>query len=195
MTELRKLYLTGTEYESGVSGIDRITNVLETIDYSHHEIHAGSNYRVQANASATSITIAFKTPSGDKLAHFLFEWNAESTGYIDLLEGTTITASTGTDRICRNSRRDAGDTSMLLGYATGAWVANYVTIDPTITGGTVVSNKQVYTDAKQGGSSGERRAEIILAADTEYALKWTSTDGAKGIQLRCEWYEHTDKNI
>ena len=84
---------------------------------------------------------------------------------------------------------------LLQGDATGSWVSNTVVVDPTGgSGGTVISDKRVYIDNKAGGDSGARRNEIILDADQTYALVWTSTDGAQGIQLRCEWYEHTDKN-
>ena len=190
--------LTG-RWGSGAGEVDEVridasTNSLQVVDYAHHEIHAGSTFRVQANDTAASLTIAFKVPAGTKYPHFICEWSAASTGYIQLLEGVTITASTGTDTLIKNSNRNSASTSILQGYSTGAWVANYVTVGPTITGGTVISDKRFYADDKTGGMTGARRAEIVLADDTEYALEFTSTDGSQGIQLRCEWYEHTDKH-
>jgi len=173
---------------------DTNTHTLQVIDYAHHEIHGGSMFRVQGNATAAALIIAFKVPDQAKEPHFTFEWSSESSGYIQLLEGYTWTAGTGVDRAPKNSNRNSSNTSVLQGNATGAWVSDYVTIDPTGgSGGTVISDKRFYTDDKQGSNSGSRKNEIVLATNQTYALIFTSTDGSKGIQIRCEWYEHTPK--
>lgn len=181
--------------------MDPSTECLTTIGYSHHEIHAGSNFRVQANGdSISSLVIAFKTPAGNKHAHFIWEWSTESSGYIQLLEGAAWDATTGTVRAPKNSNRNSGATSMLLNDKAGAgtWVADGVLIDPdNVSGGTVISDKRDYHTAtflSTPGGGGEHREETILKADTTYALVWTTTDGPNGAQLRCEWYEHTDRN-
>jgi len=175
--------------------LDLITHTLQVIDYEHHEIHSGSFFRVQHNnASIDELIIAFKVGDQSKNPHFVFEWVSESFGSLQLLEGSTWTAGTGTDRPPKNSRRDSTKESVLQGNATGVFLDNNVVVDPTgLTGGTVISDKRVYSDNKQGGGSGERRNEIILATNQTYALVWTSGDGNKGIQIRCSWYEHTDK--
>jgi len=174
-------------------GVDRSTNTLQTIDYSHHEIHSGSTFRVQANADpVSSLVIAFKVGNQTKLPHIIWEVSHESSGYIQLLEGPTWTTNTGTDRAPKNSRRDSTNTSILEGDATGAFLADNIVIDPTgLAGGTVISDKRWYGTRESETTA--RRAELILKSNETYAFVWTSTDGAKGVQIRLEWYEHADK--
>lgn len=180
--------------EYAASKLDKVSGALLGIDHAHHEIHAGTMFRVQANATAATLIIAFKVPDQLKLPHFAFEWVTESSGGLQLIEGPTWASGSGADLTVKNSRRDSANESILEADASGAWLANRVVIDPTtFAGGTVISDKRVYTDNKYGGGMGTRKNEIILAANTLYALKWTSGDGAKGVQIRCEWYEHADK--
>lgn len=177
--------------------VDDTTRVLGNIDYAHHEIHEGSMFRVQAYddaiAAAATLIIGFNVSNQSKKPHFVFEWETESIGNIQLIEDTAIDVSTGTDILIKNSRRDSANTSILQGYATGAWVSNYITKNPTYVGGNLISLKKIYSNAKAGGGEGSRRSEIILKVNTEYVLIFTNTDtSAKGAQMRLEWYEHTD---
>jgi len=194
--------LTGSEWKTGKDGIDKTTNVQSVIDYAHHEIHGGSTYRVQvfddaipATGSNGELVIGFYIPTGNKHPHMLWDFVHEGDMTMTLLEGVTLTLGTGTDVLCKNSRRDAGDTSFLQGVATGALVSNYVTKNPTYTGGTVVSLKRNYA-ARNVGAEGTRRNEVILADDTYYAFVLdNNVTSAQGGQIRLEWYEHTDRNV
>ena len=60
---------------------DQTTHTLQTIDYSHHEIHGGSNFRVQAFndsiSAGSTVCITFRVPNQTKLPHWLFEWESE----------------------------------------------------------------------------------------------------------------------
>jgi hypothetical protein len=172
---------------------DGITNAIRTIDYEHHEIHDGRHYRVQANATAAALVIAFKVGSQSREPHLVFEWSSESSGYIQLLEGATWDTNTGTRRSFKQSNRNSANASIMEGDGTGAggFVAGECVIDPTtVAGGTVISDKRFYSDKKAGGADGERRNEIVLEPGVQYCLCFTSTDGAKGIQMRTSHYEH-----
>jgi len=191
--------ISSVQWVSGKSGIDQITNVLEIIDYAHHEIHSGSTYRAQAFNNSieegATVCIGFYVPAGIKLPHMTWDYNHEGNMTMTVLEGPTITVGTGTDRLCRNSRRDAGDVSFLQGTGTGSLVSNYVTVQPTYTGGTAVSLKRSFA-AKGVGASGGKREEVILAADTYYVFCLTNNETrSQGGQVRLEWYEHIDKNV
>ena len=188
--------------EGGIPAeVDNSTHTLQVIDYAHHEIHSGSNYRVQCNNDAIpargsngELVVAFYVPDQAKLPHIIWEYVHQGDMTMKLLEGVTLTLGTGTDVLCKNSRRDAGDNSILQGVGTGALVSNYVTCDPTYTGGTVVSLKRDYS-AKNLVGGGSRRAEVVLAADTYYAFVLDNNETTtQGGQIRLEWYEHADKN-
>lgn len=195
MTELRKNYLTDAD-TGRTAVLDGVTDGLVMIDYEHHEHHSGSAYAVQVfTASGTAVSIAFKTPSGTKKAHIVAEFAAESKAHLTTYEGTVWTTNTGTVVAPKQQNRSSANTSMLLEdkTATPAFTAGGVLQNPTITtAGTVISN--IYTFAsKQTGSSGAKRHELILDADETYSFVLTSDDGAKGLQIRLYWYEHTDK--
>lgn len=178
--------------------VDNSTHSLQTIDYSHHEIHSGSTYRAQVNNQTIpnngSVSISFFVPNQTKLPHMTWEFVHSGSMCLRLLEGTTVTASTGTDVLCKNSRRDAGDTSVLQGTSTGALVSHYVTANATYTGGETISLKYDYA-AKNAGGGGARRQEIILKPNTYYTFVLDNLETtSQGGQIRLEWYEHADKN-
>jgi len=193
--------IIGVDWISGNSGVDSSTETLQTIDYAHHEIHSGSNYRVQAfddaipaTGSGGELVIGFFVPNQTKLPHMMWEFVHEGNMTMKLLEGVTLTLETGTDVLCKNSRRDAGDTSVLQGVAGASLTSNYVTKNPTYSGGTVVSLKREYATRNEAGG-GARRAEVILKANTYYAFVLDNNETTtQGGQIRLEWYEHSDKN-
>ena len=175
---------------------DASTHTLQIIDYAHHEIHSGSMYRVQHNSASVgagnSINITFKT--GSKEPHFTFEWIVSAKGTIELIEDPDVTMESGTDVAPKNSNRNSTNTSQLQGCENAAWTAGYVSTDATVANGTTISVKKAYA-AKGDTTQGSRRSEIILATDTPYTLKYTNNDtSAASCQVRCEWYEHTNRS-
>jgi len=68
-------------YGSGASEIDEAridaaTNTLQTIDYSHHEVHSGSHYFIQGFAtlaSAAVLRVALVTHNSASWVHLLYE--------------------------------------------------------------------------------------------------------------------------
>ena len=181
------------------ANIDANTDVLMSINYEHHEIHAGTTFRVQhyddAIASDDSIAIVFKVANQTKQPHFIFEWETEGAATVILLEGVTQQNPVGTDVICKNSNRNSLTTSILQGWGTGDWVSNYVSADTGITGGSPISLKKSYSSSKAGGSSGSRRQEIVLKPDLIYAVILINNEATdQGGQLRLEWYEHSPAN-
>jgi hypothetical protein len=174
--------------------IDGVTNALRTIDYAHHEIHSGSSFRAQTYvASGTQRIIAFKVGAGTKQPHMTWDYDTESSAHVTLLEAPTWTTNTGARLTCMQSNRNSGNTSILEGDGTGAggFVAGEVVTNPTgLAGGTVISLRYVFAP-KQAGNSGLKRTEVVLLPNTQYAFVLDSDDGAKGMQLRLDWYEHT----
>jgi hypothetical protein len=152
-------------------------------------------YRAEAQtASGTAVSIGFKTPAGTKRAHMTIAFAAESKCHVSIDEGHAWTTDTGTVYAPVNMRRDSSNTSVLLEdkTATPDFTAGGVLVNPTAdTAGTVIENMYSFT-SKQTGDSGARRHELILDVDQTYLITLTSDDGAKGLQLVLEWYEHTD---
>jgi len=177
--------------------VDSSSGAIEVIDYEHHEIHSGSTYRVQSFndgiASGGNLSIGFCVPDQPKLPHLMWEFVHEGDMTLYLFEDVSLGLGSGSDVLCKNSRRDAGDTSILQGVGTGGLVSNYVTKDPLSAGGSVISLKRDF-GSKNVGSSSSRRAEVILRNDTCYLFTLINNEASpQGGQVRMEWYEHGDK--
>ena len=201
MSIIRNHQIIGVDYVSGNSGVDSSTETLQVIDYAHHEIHSGSMFRVQAfndaipaTASGGELVIGFFVPDQTKEPHMVWDFVHEGDMTMKVLEGVTLTVSTGTDVAPKNSNRNSATTSVLQGVATGSLVSGYVTSGVTYSGGTVISLKRNFASRNQPGE-GTRRNEVILKTNTYYAFvldnNVTSTQGG---QIRLEWYEHAPKN-
>jgi len=207
MTQPRKqggsaipVWLIG-DVDNATIRFDEVTGVPITMSYEHHEIHDGSTFRVQVNnqgASAATLNMAFRVKDQSKAPHMVFTLIATSTGYIELIEGATWDSESGTRVVMKNSNRNSAKTSILEEDSLGAWNANGVAKDVTnITGGTVISRKDIFSaTAPQGfggGGVAERPSEIVLKPGETYILRFTSTDGDQEAQIRYEAYEHTSR--
>jgi len=176
--------------------IDRSTNVLSTIEYEHHEVHAGSMFQAEDNAaggSGTKATISFKTPNTDKWAHAIFTVRTNVTAVVTIGEGCTITGISGTDYAPRNKNRNIATASTLIS-AGSAGGAGFVTIGAAVTNfGTVLTEKQVGAARKIGGES-RGIGEWVLRANTVYAFEVESQEATSEVRMALVWYEHTERN-
>ena len=185
---------------------DRSTNTLQTINYEHHEIHAGCTFRVQHNqdnipttGSGGELVIAFHVPDQTKEPHIIWEFVHQGDMTMKVLEGVTFNASAGSDLAPKNSNRNSATTSVLQGKATGSLVSDYVTVgensaDSIYSGGSVISLKRNYV-IKNSAGEGARRQEVILKTNTNYAFVLDNNETTtQGGQIRLEWYEHSAMN-
>ena len=111
MTELRRQFIVGVDYESGNSGVDAVTESLQTVAYEHHEIHSNSHYFVrgyvpEGSFDATDVVdFGFYTDDSTKLVHLLFSYATRGEVIIQVYEGATVTADTGSLIVQRGSNR------------------------------------------------------------------------------------------
>ena len=200
MTELRKNYLTDAT-SSRTAALDGMTDAIQTVDYAHHEIHAGSAFHVQvldaSLASAASLRISFKTPAGTKRAHMIFAFASGGGSHLTIAEGATWTTNTGTVVAPTNQKRTSSPTASILledKTATPAWTANGVLTGTTAdAAGTTLRSIYIFGTNKVGGD-GVHDSEIILMPDQTYTISLTNDEAtAKGAIIHLDWYEHTDK--
>lgn len=182
--------------------IDGSTHSIQTIDYGHHEIHAGSAYsafEVDSDFDASDeINICFVTPNTTKYLHMLVSAVCSSYAELKLCEKTTITASTGTNKLARNRNRNQSDESVIVSTFDGS--AYSYTSNATITNeGTILHSEMLGGGSKQGGaaSGGRNVNEFILKANTTYAFKLigigvSANNGVASLEVT--WYEHIDKD-
>lgn len=177
--------------------VDALTDAVNVVDYSHHERHSGSNFTLEASSTGTSLIIAFRVePSQTKQPHLTLQWKSEESGVVTFYKGATWTAGTGTDQTPNNSNDTlhGTNTSILQGDASGAFVSDSVTIDPTglnIGSARILYEEPVWStnQAPAPPGSGQRNERILEVGET-YALRILAANG--GLWLHLDEYEHTN---
>jgi len=166
--------------------LDRGTNTLQTIDYAHHEIHAGSHFfytdSVELASAATQVYL-ITTPNTTKWPHLLFFFDGSAITQWQFYEGADRNGTTA-QTVYNNDRNS-------LTAAT-------TTVHKDVSGGT--TDGSLIYQYKSGAAQGQARSgsdvgnseEIILKQNTKYLLRVTSGTAANLTNVRLEWYEHTN---
>ena len=169
--------------------IDSSTNSLQTVDYAHHEIHAGSHYKKGFQNTALddtdTVAVVFTTPDSTKFMHFVLTSQTTGPATVQLFRTPTLSAE-GTAMTPLNRNENSSNTADMVVKHT-----------PTITSnGTKIAEKWVGSEGFKENLGGETRgdSEIVLLRNTQYlALLTAEADDMKGA-IGGDWYEHTDKN-
>ncbi len=169
------------------------------MDITHHQIHEQESYECStvdtSMGAADTLVLAFKTPPTPTRIHIVVGYASKAAAHIDVLEGPTWDASSGTQKAIFNRYRDfAGTSAILENQGTGSFAAsNNMNRNPTnLAGGTIVDDSYNWSDRK---TTFEDRGdtEIILKADTQYAIRLTTDDASNAGQIKLSWYEHPDE--
>ena len=186
--------------------LDKATNSIQTIDYEHHEIHAGSAFTCHfSQTSPTAVgemtMIAFNTPNTTKWIHILAAFSSTAASTAAIYEVADLDVDEGTDLTIYNHDRNSTTPSVVstiettpeAGKATSYTVAQAA----GATLSTAIPLYLRYLGAALAGADtgGETRAnnEFILKQATQYAFVITNTtadDNTHNIVLN--WYEHTN---
>lgn len=179
-----ELGYTGSELRMPL--LDSSTNSRVTIEYEHHEIHAGDHFLYYDYDSdvdtASPKYYRLTTPNTTKWIHIIFVLYSEGSGTWQLFENPTVNAA-GTAAVAVNSNRNSAT-------AAGLVIAS----DPTSTAdGTQIKvwRSGVGTNTgSRAGSEARSSLEIILKQNEDYFLKFTpDADNAKS-KMQLNWYEH-----
>jgi len=168
--------------------LDKATNTIQTIDYAHHEIHAGSHFFYTDYDSdvdtASPKYYRITTPDTEKWGHMIFVLYSEGVGTWQLFENPTVNAA-GTAATVFNSNRNSATTATIV-----------VAYDPTSTAdGTLLKTWRTgsgTTAPTRIGSENRSDNEIILKQNEDYFLKFTPDSDNSKTKVELEWYEHTD---
>jgi len=179
--------------------IDSSTRSLQTIDYAHHEAHAGSRYLVNYSVASLGametpddmITLTWTTPDTTTWAHFTFYAIGTGGWRLRLIEAPSGGAASQTEQFaCLNHNRNSANTSTLIALDSTAGEVSY---DATLaTGGTTLWDEYVPGGSKTAGNVGSDRDEFILKQNTKYQLSLYGTD-TDPASLHMDYYEHSDQ--
>ncbi len=168
---------------------DIITHALQTIDYAHHEIHAGSHFYIEGYATLAEdavLRVKLVTPDTNKLAHF--QWAISSSGICETtLHEAPSGGMTGGNAVTPlNNNRNSSTTSGIV-ITSGVAAATVA--------GTQISNAKWgaagFKSTIGGGTA--RDDEIVLKKNTIYLRTFTSRAADNIVQFKASWYEHTNR--
>lgn len=171
--------------------LDKATNSLQTIDYAHHEIHAGSHFFI-ADVVDLSINnvfdMLFTTPNTTAWIHFTFHLDAESETDWYVYEGAVETVGGSAVTPLNNNRNSATASGATVKTHTNTSLAN-ANADTDVTAATLLEHG--IMGAGRTGGNDEREDELILKQNTIYCFRAVAT-AAGYVDFVAQWYEHTD---
>lgn len=186
--------------------LDKSTNSFQTVDYAHHEIHAGSsftcNYSQTAPTGVGEMTIiGLLTPNSTKYMHMFAEASSTAGSIFSIYEDSDLDLDEGTDLTVYNRNRNSSTTSDVRTLETVPETGKVTSFTVAQAAGATLSTAKPiwrkYLGAAAAGAdtSGETRDahEFILKANTQYAFVIENTsadDNTHNIILN--WYEHTN---
>jgi hypothetical protein len=186
--------------------IDSQTRAWNTIEYEHHEIHAGSSFTCHYSNDTTNTgemtMIAFNTPNTTKWLHIIIEASSTAGSYLAIYEVADLDVDEGTQLAVYNRDRNSATTSVITSIETVP-VANKATSynEAQAAGATLSTANEIfrfYMGAAAAGADirGEARAaaEWILKQNTQYAFVIVATSNDDNTHnLVLSWYEHTNQ--
>lgn len=173
--------------------MDGATYTLQTIEYEHHEIHAGSHFFVVGHQTLSInnvLDLTFKTPNTTSWIHWI--WKIDTGGetnwlvYENAVATNALTTSVTVFNNDRNSAKTSG-TTLLYELQSNLAAAN---TDTDVTTATLLESG-ISGGGRTAGSD-RRDSEIILKQNTLYCLRAIAT-AAGYIDFSMQWYEHTNK--
>ena len=170
-------------------GVDRITRTLQVIDYSHHEIHAGSHFmytdhQVIANG-ASGDAYLITVPNSTKWPHMWFDLDGSAITDFLLYEGADRVGTT--PQTVGNSNRNSDTAATMLVHKGTSGGTTDGTLLHRHKGGSA-------TNQSRAGMNTGNNEEIILKQNTKYLLRAISGTDANLVNIKLEWYEHANKS-
>lgn len=194
-------YWDGTTWIAFGGQRDALFAIPVTIDVAHHEIHEGESFHCDVVditlASAATMILAFKAPSGTKRVHMVYRFITLTGGHVEIIRGPTWDNQTGTKKAITNDKDESGMASsgILEDQAQASFVAsdNMIENPDSVAGGTVIRTIYAFGQKNQFAAAAREVAENVLRPDTQYAVKFISDAASNKAQMILDWYEHTDQ--
>ena len=174
---------------SSGTAIDAATNAVNTLTYSHHEVHEGNHfyvlYSVPSLGAMTTpddmIQLHFATPDTTKWLHMIFHAKSGGAARFRITEAPSggLATPTGTLTIF-NKNRNSSNTSGLASVSYDGTAAS---------GGTLLADEYVG-EGRTGAGESRGAQEWILKQNTTYAVSLYDTT-AITASIVLDWYEHT----
>lgn len=188
------LYKRNVDGSMSPISVDPATNVIEIIDYEHHEIHSGSHFFVCGvhDLSINQVLdFTWQMPNTAKWTHWTWSIETENETDWKVYENAVATnALANTITPFNNDRNSANISGTTMKYEVQANLAA-ANADTNVTGATLLE-AGISGSGKDSGVD-ERSHELIMKQNTLYCLRAEAT-AAGYINFCMEWYEHTNND-
>lgn len=176
---------TGYNLKVSIDQIDRATNSVKTIDYSHSKLHSGDHYYYTDHVQLANAGIQnylFLTPDTPTSIHMIPIFSGSAITQFEIYEATDRVGTTL--QIILNNNRNSIKTST-------------ATLHKGYSGGTT-DGTRIYL-YKSGSSTGSASAigagsrseqEILMKRNTKYIFRLTSSTTDNLTNIGLYWYEH-----
>lgn len=164
--------------------LDKATNSIQTIDYEHHEIHAGSHFFYTDSVELDSAGVQdylITTPDTTRWAHIIMLATGSAITQVQVYEGSDKNGTTL--QTVFNSDRNS---------LTAATVTIHKGTSGGTTDGTLVWQRKSGSaaGASRTGMETTRGGEKILKRNTKYIVRITSGTNDNLTNIQMDWYEH-----
>lgn len=178
--------------------IDASTSSLQSVDYSHHEIHSGSHFFVsgyQDIANGNVLDFSWTMPNTTKWTHWTWQIDCEDEINWFVYENPVLTNPLANAITPLNNNRNSDTVSgTTMKYEVHANLAA-ANADTDVSGATVMESGLTKAGGffVPGGGAASRDSEIVLKQNEDYCLR-AIANAAGYINFYMGWYEHTDHN-
>lgn len=191
--------------DGNIVTIDENTRSLTTIEFEHHQLHAGDLfscwYMQEVSDTGDKSIVTFKTADTTRWLHLTITGSATVMAHFRMLEAPAITNNTGDNLTVYNRNRNSLTTTTVWNTATNPDTQGQATYFTELTmgnvvGGTEVSHMHLGTGEGKKTLGGATRGaqEWILKPDTLYAFEIESiNDDDNTHVIELDWYEHTNE--
>jgi len=172
--------------------IDASTNSFQTIDYAHHEIHAGSHFTFSATDgdldTAAVMDYILTTPNTTSWVHLLASAYGALHTRLELYENTTHT--TNVAQLTYDNNRNTANAAAMTVHTSNDDNAD----------GTLIFEAEWGIDTgggvnrTTGGGTTRSDAEWVLDQNAKYLIRVESQTDNNVASLVLSWYEHADKH-
>lgn len=170
--------------DDNAADVDQKGSALVIIELEHRRIHQGVHFYfhdVQTIANGNNIDYMLTTPDDASRIHMNFDVNFTAVTQIELFEDGDRNGTAG-QTVFNNDRNSATAAVLTIDIGTGGGTTDGSPISP-FSGGIAAG-----AQARAGGAS-KRSNELILAQNTKYILRVSSSTNGNLCTTDFEWYE------
>ena len=180
------------DLDGDVAIVDDNTGAIVTIEFPHHQIHAGDHFQYSEVVDLpvnNVLDIQITTPNTTEWAHMTAEFEVESETEWWVYENVTINVPGAVVNEYNTDRNSLNVNTIVLATITNANIAN-ANADTAIAGATILFHSIAGTGKKVGGQGGSRQ-ELILRQNEDYTIRFEATV-AGYVSFLIRWYEFTN---